>query len=229
MLGEDLSGGAIFDGMGTAATNLETSFNDAVSGPGAFLTVPKVGMPADGTRTIEPGSDQDMKGSFGLSGDNWTVAGSWGARPSNTGKTGEGGSGRNRTGATPGIAGSVFSGGPGGGGSYFGSGFEGQDYGGAGGPNAAGGDWAACGGAGNPGGGNSFGKKKIKEALDESLRRLKTDYIDLYKLHWPERNTNYFGDLDYAGEDLLDITIQLRYDWATYDVGPATRALANIR
>ena len=156
-LGEDISGGAIFDGMGTAATNLETSFNDAVSGPGAFLTVPKVGMPADGTRTIEPGSDQDMKGSFGLSGDNWTVAGSWGARPTNTGKTGEGGSGRNRTGATPGIAGSVFSGGPGGGGSYFGSGYEGQDYGGAGGPNAAGGDWAAAGGAGNPGGGNSFG------------------------------------------------------------------------
>ena len=38
-----------------------------------------------------------------------------------------------------------------------------------------------------------------------------------------------FGDLDYAGEDLLDIVIQLRYDWATYDVGPATRALANIR
>ena len=38
-----------------------------------------------------------------------------------------------------------------------------------------------------------------------------------------------FGDLDYAGEDLLDIQIQMRYDWATYDVGLATRALANIR
>lgn len=37
-----------------------------------------------------------------------------------------------------------------------------------------------------------------------------------------------FGDLDYAGEDLLDITIQMRYDWATYDVGPASQALANI-
>tara|TARA_R100000664_G_scaffold1625_4_gene4187 strand:+ start:6996 stop:7571 length:576 start_codon:yes stop_codon:yes gene_type:complete len=37
-----------------------------------------------------------------------------------------------------------------------------------------------------------------------------------------------FGDLDYAGEDLLDIVIQMRYDWATYDVGLATRALANI-
>ena len=156
-LGEDISGGAIFDGMGSTATGLESSFNSATKDVGAFLTVPKVGMPADSTRTIEPGSDQDMKGSFGLSGDNWIVSTSWGARPTNAGKTGEGGSGRNRVGATAGIAGSVFSGGPGGGGSYFGSGYEGQDYGGAGGPNAAGGDWAAAGGAGNPGGGNSFG------------------------------------------------------------------------
>ena len=38
-----------------------------------------------------------------------------------------------------------------------------------------------------------------------------------------------FGDLDYAGEDLLDVTIQLRYDWATYEVGAASQALANIR
>ena len=38
-----------------------------------------------------------------------------------------------------------------------------------------------------------------------------------------------FGDLDYADEALLDITIQLRYDWATYDVGPASQALANVQ
>ena len=29
------------------------------------------------------------------------------------------------------------------------------------------------------------------------MKRLQTDYIDLYQLHWPERNTNYFGKLDY--------------------------------
>ena len=47
------------------------------------------------------------------------------------------------------------------------------------------------------GGGNNYTLKRMTEALNNSLKRLKTDYIDLYQLHWPERNTNYFGDLDY--------------------------------
>lgn len=43
----------------------------------------------------------------------------------------------------------------------------------------------------------NFSKESIKLAIETSLLRLQTDYIDLYQLHWPERNTNYFGKRNY--------------------------------
>ena len=42
-----------------------------------------------------------------------------------------------------------------------------------------------------------FKDDSIEAALDQSLKRLKTDYLDLYLLHWPERLTNYFGNRNF--------------------------------
>ncbi len=50
-------------------------------------------------------------------------------------------------------------------------------------------------------GGRRLNREHIERAVEGSLQRLGVDCIDLFQLHWPDRNTNFFGRLGYAHKD----------------------------
>ncbi|MBN8430702.1 NADP(H)-dependent aldo-keto reductase [Microbulbifer salipaludis] len=67
---------------------------------------------------------------------------------------------------------------------------------------------AANSGVGHIRGGPRLDRAQILQACDDSLVRLQTDYIDLYQVHWPERQANFFGKLGYqhGDDDGVDIS-----------------------
>ena len=52
-----------------------------------------------------------------------------------------------------------------------------------------------------PGSPYRLNEKHIRRAVEDSLKRLRTDYVDLYQVHWPDRPTNRFGQLGYVHEE----------------------------
>jgi aryl-alcohol dehydrogenase-like predicted oxidoreductase len=63
------------------------------------------------------------------------------------------------------------------------------------------------------GGQSRHDRVNIEAALHDSFKRLQTDHIDLYQLHWPDRTTNYFGEIGYrhvADEDSVPILETLK-------------------
>jgi aryl-alcohol dehydrogenase-like predicted oxidoreductase len=62
-------------------------------------------------------------------------------------------------------------------------------------------------------GGPRQSRLQVRQACDGSLKRLQTDYIDLYQVHWPDRSTNFFGKLGYEHKtDEAAVAIEETHD-----------------
>ena len=59
--------------------------------------------------------------------------------------------------------------------------------------------------------------KNIHAAVDTSLKRLQTDVIDLYQVHWPDRETNCFGQLGYVHDSNEPPSIPIEETLAALD------------
>lgn len=56
---------------------------------------------------------------------------------------------------------------------------------------------------------SDYAPEGLREAVEGSLRRLQTDVIDLYQIHWPARSTNFFGKRGYYHQDGWEDNVQM--------------------
>ncbi len=60
-------------------------------------------------------------------------------------------------------------------------------------------------------------RSQMDQALHDSLSRLQTEYLDLYQIHWPARNTNFFGKLGYQFDQQestsIEETLEVLHDY----------------
>ena len=60
-------------------------------------------------------------------------------------------------------------------------------------------------------GGSRLDRASVLAACEASLKRLRTDWIDLYQIHWPQRPTNFFGQLGYTPQEREGPSIEETY------------------